>query len=557
MAQLRQQFIAPNINVELECRMLIPEPLDWKQEEIIKIQYYNTIHQPTLTIRKINNTYIETKELVERRNINNVNVVLSIEKKYNYFDEIIIPTIKRNIQRKIIKEYPYTTITKENDVFMIEVEFDEKTIEECYNIIKEYKIPYWPSTKPIDAYASEIISCLITKEYHLSPKADGEHVIVYDYTLAIFDNGKKMILNNNSYSIEKPKNVVEAEYMGNDTFLVFDVLCSNGKDITHYPYTKRRSYYIPTNKFILKQSYPIQSYSSLIKSYNENFTYKTDGFILTPSYRKDNIYKSKPIPTVDLQYIDGFLYLAGEHISKRQPKTLNYQYENGFIYEFNMKMELLKERKDKIIPNYRMPVEIDPLTSIVTHEGVPSLRYHHNKVKLKMLDLLPESLTLLDIGSGYGGDITKWEKYKHVYAVDPIIQLRHPIPNHVTPLRCRVQDMPEITYDAVSLFFIPWDNTLLPYLIKAKHILMILMTYPQNINDKYIYIKINGKNIHIKLDSTITANDIHEEIPNINNIRKYMKEHKFKEGIVKSELVFGSPIEKKLASMYTYHYFHK
>jgi hypothetical protein len=61
----------------------------------------------------------------------------------------------------------------------------------------------------------------------------------------------------------------------------------------------------------------------------------------------------------------------------------------------------------------------------------------------------------------------------------------------------------------------------------------------------------------MKLDSTITANDIHEEIPNINNIRKYMKEHKFKEGIVKSELVFGSPIEKKLASMYTYHYFHK
>ncbi|CAO3620926.1 unnamed protein product [Cunninghamella echinulata] len=557
MTKLREQFIAPNIDVELECRMLIPEPLIWQNYHTIDLHYYNAIRQPTITLRKINNEYIETKELIQRQNIDNVNIVLSIEKKYKQFNEIIIPTLQRNIQRQIIHDIPYTTITKENNIFMLEIEFDETTLDKCYDIIQQYKIPYWPATKPIDAYASEIIAHLISNEYHMSPKADGEHVIIYDYTLAIFDNGKKYLINDQPYSINDAKTIVEAEYMGNNTFLVFDVLRAHHKDITHYTYTKRKTYHIPTAQFILKPSYPIDSYSSLVKAYNEPFDYPTDGFILTPTYKNNNIYKSKPIPTVDLQYIDGFLYLAGEHISKRQPNTINHHYENGSIYEFDMNMNLLRERKDKIIPNYRMPVEIDPLTSIVTNDGIPCLRYYHNKIKLKMLDLLPSSLTLLDIGSGYGGDITKWNKYKHIYTVDPLLQLRHPIPHNVTTIRCRLQDIPPIQYDAISLFFVPWDDSFLPYLVKAKYILLILMSRPQNINSEYVNVNVENDNVHLKLSSTVTAENINEKIPNIKYIKDYIIQHKFKEAIIKSNFIFGSSIEKKLASMYTYHYFHK
>ncbi|CAO3621056.1 unnamed protein product [Cunninghamella echinulata] len=476
MTKLREQFIAPNIDIKLECRMLIPEPLIWQNYHTIDLHYYNAIRQPTITLRKINNEYIETKELIQRQNIDNVNIVLSIEKKYKQFNEIIIPTLQRNIQRQIIHDIPYTTITKENNIFMLEIEFDETTLDKCYDIIQQYKIPYWPATKPIDAYASEIIAHLISNEYHMSPKADGEHVIIYDYTLAIFDNGKKYLINDQPYSINDAKTIVEAEYMGNNTFLVFDVLRAHHKDITHYTYTKRKTYHIPTAQFILKPSYPIDSYSSLVKAYNEPFDYPTDGFILTPTYKNNNIYKSKPIPTVDLQYIDGFLYLAGEHISKRQPNTINHHYENGSIYEFDMNMNLLRERKDKIIPNYRMPVEIDPLTSIVTNDG-----------------------------SGYGGDITKWNKYKHIYTVDPLLQLRHPIPHNVTTIRCRLQDIPPIQYDAISLFFVPWDDSFLPYLVKAKYILLILMSRPQNINSEYVNVNVENDNVHLKLSSTVTA----------------------------------------------------
>ncbi|GAB5594054.1 hypothetical protein Unana1_08954, partial [Umbelopsis nana] len=93
-----------------------------------------------------------------------------------------------------------------------------------------------------------------------------------------------------------------------------------------------------------------------------------------------------------------------------------------------------------------MPVEIDPLTNIVNGYGIPNLRYHHNYVKLKMLKLLPQT-TLLDVGSGYGGDIDKWDEFDKVYAVDPELNLRLK-PRNVVPLRCSVQNIPEIEYES-------------------------------------------------------------------------------------------------------------
>jgi hypothetical protein len=44
---------------------------------------------------------------------------------------------------------------------------------------------------------------------------------------------------------------------------------------------------------------------------------------------------------------------------------------------------------------------------------------YHNRCKRYLYSLLPDNYTLLDIGTGLGGDISKWSKAKLVYAVEP------------------------------------------------------------------------------------------------------------------------------------------
>jgi precorrin-6B methylase 2 len=88
-----------------------------------------------------------------------------------------------------------------------------------------------------------------------------------------------------------------------------------------------------------------------------------------------------------------------------------------------------------------MLVEIDPLSMIVSGKGVPCLRYHHNKVKMRLLAMLPRT-TLLDIGSGVGGDLVKWKEldFSRIYAVDPETRLRRRDPR-VTYIRFKVQNI--------------------------------------------------------------------------------------------------------------------
>lgn len=44
------------------------------------------------------------------------------------------------------------------------------------------------------------------------------------------------------------------------------------------------------------------------------------------------------------------------------------------------------------------------LYKIISGIGIPTLRYHHNKIKMELLKLSPKN-NLLDIGSAKGGDI--------------------------------------------------------------------------------------------------------------------------------------------------------
>lgn len=555
MAIEAEKYKAPGINVELECRMIIPTVSDWKDYNTITLPYFRSPSYPSLNIRK-NGHVIETKELVSRTNIDNISVFISVEKQYpGKFPDILVPHITRVVQRKIISKNPLTIVNYENNIFTLEIEYDKATSEKCKEIISSYLLPMWPVSKPIDAYASQLISSMIHGKYCLSAKADGEHVLIYqgegDNRFYITDNGQ---IEGERFP-EDPISIMEGELVGNFIH-VYDALMAEGKDITKLTYMQRRE---TINPEFRKEIYTFSTYKELVKAYNScTAKFDTDGIIMTSMGPYHNaVYKSKPIPTVDLQYIDGYLYLAHEKSSSRIPKG-DVHLENGKIYEFDMKMNFIRDRKDKVVPNYKMPVEIDPLTNIINGYGIPSLRYHHNSVKLKMLKLLPQT-TLLDIGSGYGGDIEKWSEFQKVYAVDPDLNLRSK-PKNVVTLRCKVQDIPDIDYESVSMFFVPWEFDILHTIMSKKapkHVMMIIMTEPKSVSNSIYKIKVESNKIHLNIPGTITAKNIVENKVSVNDIDKYMKSKKYECIEIKYAMKFGSLEEIELSKMYSYLYYRR
>lgn len=555
MAIEAEKYKAPGINVELECRMIIPTVRDWKDYETITLPYFRSPSHPSLNIRKRGHI-IETKELVSRTNVDNVSIFVSVEKQYpGKFSDILVPHITRNVQRKITSKDPLTVINYENNIFTLEIEYDKATVEKCKEIIGTYLLPMWPVVKPVDAYVSELISKILHGNYCLSVKADGEHVLIYqgngDNRFYITDNGK---IEGERFP-EDPVSIMEGELVGNYIY-IYDALMADGKDITRLPYSKRRETIDPEFR---KEIYTFSTYKELVKAYKKcTAQFSTDGIIMTSmGPYSDTVYKSKPIPTVDLQYIDGYLYLANERSSSRIPQG-DVHLENGKIYEFDMKMNLIREREDKIIPNYKMPVEIDPLTNIINGYGISNLRYHHNFIKLKMLKMVPQT-TLLDIGSGYGGDIDKWDEFEKVYAVDPELNLRSK-PKNVVSLRCKVQDIPDIDYESVSMFFVPWESDIFYDIVNKKapkHIMMIIMTRPKSVSNDLYKIKVEFDKIHINIPGTITAQNIIENRVNVDDIDKYMKTKKYECIEIKYTMKFGSSEEIELSKMYSYLYYRR
>jgi SAM-dependent methyltransferase len=242
-----------------------------------------------------------------------------------------------------------------------------------------------------------------------------------------------------------------------------------------------------------------------------NLSYRTDGLIVSPTNspylngsdryplreriltRYPDICKIKPVEllTIDLQVDEGKLYSQGT-LGKRGPTLftgtkaypLKYTLEgievpDGTVVEFAYQQEQLvpvKVRYDKRYPN-STEVALDtwtqvhkPLTqALLSGDTFDLVRRYHNRIKRELLSL--GKGVLLDIGSGRGGDVSKWANYSHIYAVEPVhiqelTRRVGPIRDKVTIIQARGQDTEIIAkyvdrVDTISLmlslsFF--WEN---------------------------------------------------------------------------------------------------
>lgn len=208
--------------------------------------------------------------------------------------------------------------------------------------------------------------------------------------------------------------------------------------------------------FIVEKQFNFEGnfYDRVQKAFEENMRYNkegvaTDGIVFQPikdTYQTDRIKKWKPEITIDFKVIKNRLYVdaSGKNVEFKGSRRFPYNDEispsnryidkipiEGKIVEFRWGggcFQPLRFRYDRPIPN-KEDIAIDNWNDInepiseesIRGNNIKAMRLFHNDVKSKLLEShISKGSTILDIGSGRGGDLGKWKNmgYK-VYIVEP------------------------------------------------------------------------------------------------------------------------------------------
>lgn len=229
---------------------------------------------------------------------------------------------------------------------------------------------------------------------------------------------------------------------------------------------------------------------------SDSLSYLTDGVIMVPendAYYNKNVLKWKPTDKLTIDFLirngrDGgyelhngsgndtvmFSYKGFDEIGYLS-ETDGQELPLDEVYEFKWSSEKkrfipYRQRDDKDFPNslevaqsvFRTILQ-DLDESVITGTGNRLMRRYHNSIKRELLKKTPNvrgNLTLLDLGSGRGGDVSKWAPFARVVAVEPDAdnaeELQRRIDDsimrgRVRVVRAKAQDT-EIIYKAVMDF---------------------------------------------------------------------------------------------------------
>jgi hypothetical protein len=150
-----------------------------------------------------------------------------------------------------------------------------------------------------------------------------------------------------------------------------------------------------------------------------------DGIILVDAVKGyfSTQYKIKQSNTVDLMFLEGHMRTSDSASIDRW--VANDVLEGDGLYELAHiagSLHPIRRRTDKRHPNSKRAVD-DILSSLcmadlqVDDRMFVSMRRYHNYVK-RLLIGMSHPKHLLDVGSGRGGDVPKWEKISRVYCVE-------------------------------------------------------------------------------------------------------------------------------------------
>ena len=375
-------------------------------------------------------------------------------------------------------------------------------------------------SKPKNLERSDIIT-IRTNEYTVTNKLDGERFVLLFNGNGLYAVNKRLVdhiidtrfgdpilstTNFSSYTDRiRPVAMLDTELF-DGCFHVFDCMIYNGKDITMQNHTYRRecatkvSSILPKYTIMKKfrevtthDSKDSQSTLDLLTFLHRDSEYEcNDGIVYTPNdiYRSGDIYKwkfpekmsidfklklkqSAPY-TYELQLYDKgdvfYVFNGSTQFPLSHDEATFISDEpliDGGIYEFkyeNEKFALMRERPDKVKPNFRttgesvwndiknpftekelikllnMPLEAlpikEPSTNVLpilpilppskSKEGrrkdpFKTYKDYHGKIKDKLIQGYCKKNVILDLGSGKGGDLWKYGQadIEYLWAVEP------------------------------------------------------------------------------------------------------------------------------------------
>jgi len=344
-----------------------------------------------------------------------------------------------------------------------------------------------PISKPVDITFDALLQ---NPNLYITFKADGERCFLYvdvdgiyivqpPYDILKFlaiDDKSVFTPDEQKFSIKKEKcpfnSLYDGEYIYNNftgeyNVLIFDTLFYKGKDVRKENFESRLNY-IELNHLLVqtKRILPPSKEDIYKRAFNvlsgikKNKKYKNDGLIFYQAgdYNQQ-IYKWKypELLTIDFKikydpikkscnvYVkDRYMYiqynvkanLSG--LADEMIYEMSWDFENKLFNPKRIRYDRNEPNNITTANNIRKLLE-NPITEKdITGNTLRPIRFAQNKIKMKMLTDVANK-TIVDIGSGVGGDLHKWFNLNiNTYAIEPNKENIIEFKKRLTELRYKV-----------------------------------------------------------------------------------------------------------------------
>lgn len=259
---------------------------------------------------------------------------------------------------------------------------------------------------------------------YISRKYDGVRKFV------IIDSGRIYAIDlkkNVSYlrDIDEEKSTILDCELVDDVLYIIDVVIFRGQDVREESSQKRLGYRhnFENDLLSVKEFVPFTNPNQILEMYNEEGDVPIDGIILLGN-KYNSVIKWKPQNTVDMFVSeDGGLYGYGDVFISTKSKGLVQESINEVCeFKYNIEdesYEFIRIRQDKPNPNSLRIIEANKNVPMLESKECILMRTYHNFIKRSILEDVKKGSTLVDIGTGQFGDVSKWSKFKKIYCIEP------------------------------------------------------------------------------------------------------------------------------------------
>jgi hypothetical protein len=358
--------------------------------------------------------------------------------------------------------------------------------------ITDFSIYHGKYQKPV-TLTKKRLRDIFHGEVYMTPKLDGVRRFIIAFNGMVYDMDPEhmhvRLLSNESPYHDPFPSIVDTEFVLG-TYNIFDMCAFKGWYVGNEDLGSRLEY---AEKWMESFSYMgncvIKEYEKLqdnpIEQINDfhqrylNGTFPIDGIIFVKS---EKMYTDRVIKWKDHVTIDLIMYEDGQVDERVVVNTIEGSSDGAGVYELEvlkvlasvdgpkLDLKVLRFRDDKKKPNSSNVIinNVDgfELRDIWNGYACVLMRRYHNAVKRKML-ALARGCTILDIGTGQGGDVSKWDNARKVYCVEPsdkaVIELKERLlvagmKKQVKVIHCAASNIKKIykkvkRVDVMTLFF--------------------------------------------------------------------------------------------------------